>query len=80
MIMFAPFSFSQLKWAKVYSLFGDLPSSVHIYKTKDSLDGKPNIAFFVEANLKDKNLNSQLAQLTSDDYIRQCFMRRMKSH
>ena len=56
MIMIAPFSFSQLKWVKVDSLFGNLPSSFHVYKTTDSLDGKPNIAYYAEADLKDKRL------------------------
>jgi hypothetical protein len=56
MVIIAPFSFSQLKWVKVDSLFGILPPSVHIYKTTDSLDGKPNIAYYAEADLKDKNL------------------------
>jgi hypothetical protein len=56
MIMIAPFSFSQLKWVKVDSLFGNLPLSFHVYKTTDSLDGKPNIAYYAEADLKDKHL------------------------
>lgn len=48
---------SQLKWQNVDSLFQPLPASVHIYKTTDLLDGKPNIAFYVEADLKDKKLD-----------------------
>lgn len=47
---------AQLKWVRVDSLFGKLPSSVHVYKTTDSLDGKPNIAYYVEADLKDEQL------------------------
>lgn len=47
---------AQLEWTKVDSLFGALPSSVHVYKTTGLLDGKPNIAFYVEADLKDKRL------------------------
>lgn len=46
----------QLKWVNVDSLFRPLPESVHIYKTTDSLDGKPNIAYYVEAGLKVKYL------------------------
>lgn len=49
-------AFGQLKWINVDSVFGPLPSSVHVYKTTGLLDGKPNIAYFVEADLKDKNL------------------------
>ena len=50
-------SFSQLKWQNVDSLFQPLPSSVHVYKTIDLLDGKPNIAYYMEADLKDKKLD-----------------------
>lgn len=56
MIIIAPFSFSQLKWVKVDSLFGNLPSSFHVYRTTGSLDGKPNIAYYAEADLEDKHL------------------------
>jgi hypothetical protein len=48
---------SQLKWIKVDSLFGTLPASVHVYKSTDSLDGKPNIAFYAVADLKNKHLD-----------------------
>jgi len=47
---------AQLKWTNVDSLYQPLPSSVHIFKTTDSLDGKPNIAYYVIADLKDKKL------------------------
>jgi hypothetical protein len=49
---------AQLKWKNIDSLFGPLPSSVHVYYTNDSmLDGKPNIAYYVIADLKDKQLD-----------------------
>jgi hypothetical protein len=47
---------AQAKWTLMDGEFGDLPSSLHIYKSTDSVDGKPSIAWYVEANLKDKNL------------------------
>ena len=47
---------AQLKWVNVDSLYQPLPSSVHVFKTTDSLDGKPNIAYYVIADLKDKKL------------------------
>lgn len=50
-------SFAQLKWNNADAQFGPLPASVHVYRTNDSLDGKPNIAFYVIADLKDKSLN-----------------------
>ncbi|HQV62247.1 MAG TPA: phosphodiester glycosidase family protein [Chitinophagaceae bacterium] len=56
-LLVAPFCFGQLKWQNVDSLFQPLPPSVHVYKTTDQLDGKPNIAYYVEADLKDKKLD-----------------------
>ena len=47
---------AQLKWVNVDSLYQPLPASVQVYKTTDSLDGKPNIAYYVIADLKDKKL------------------------
>ena len=47
---------AQLKWVNVDSLYQPLPASVHVYKTTDTLDGKPNIAFYLIADLKDKRL------------------------
>ena len=47
---------AQLKWVNVDSLYQPLSSSVHVFKTTDSLDGKPNIAYYVIADLKDKKL------------------------
>jgi exopolysaccharide biosynthesis protein len=48
---------AQLKWINVDSLYQPLPKRVHVYKTTDSLDGKPNIAFYVIADLKNKRLD-----------------------
>lgn len=47
---------AQLRWINMDSGFGNLPATVHVYKTTDSLDGKPNIAWYIEADLKDKSL------------------------
>jgi exopolysaccharide biosynthesis protein len=48
---------AQLKWENVDSLYQPLPKSVHVYRTNDSMfDGKPNIAYYVIADLKDKKL------------------------
>jgi exopolysaccharide biosynthesis protein len=56
LIILPAVSFAQLVWQNVDSLFQPLPSSVHIYKTTSLLDGKPNIAYYIEADLKDKKL------------------------
>ena len=57
--VFMSFSFcikAQLRWQNVDSLYQPLLSSIHVYKTTDLLDGKPNIAYYLIADLKDKNL------------------------
>ncbi|MFZ6023385.1 MAG: phosphodiester glycosidase family protein [Bacteroidota bacterium] len=52
---------AQVKWINADSLFQPLPSSVHVYKTTDLLDGKPNIAYYVSVDLKDKKLDISAA-------------------
>src|SRR4051812_39599108 len=57
-LLVVPFlSIAQLKWTKMDSVFGPLPASVHVYYTNDSLDGKPNVAYYVSAELNDKKLS-----------------------
>jgi exopolysaccharide biosynthesis protein len=51
------FSYSQLKWKNVDSLFQPLPSSVHVYFTDDKIDTGSFRAYYLVADLKDKNLN-----------------------
>ncbi|MCX8020434.1 MAG: phosphodiester glycosidase family protein [Chitinophagaceae bacterium] len=48
--------FGQLHWRPADSLYQPLPAGLRVFKTTDSLDGRPNIAFYVLANLKDKRL------------------------
>jgi hypothetical protein len=48
---------AQLKWKNVDSLFEPLPSSVHVFYSNHSLDGKPNIAYYVIADMKDRKLD-----------------------
>jgi hypothetical protein len=50
------FLFSQQRWHKVDSLFGQLPASMHVFRFKDSLDAKPIVAYYVAVKLKDKAL------------------------
>jgi hypothetical protein len=47
---------AQTRWQKVDSLFGPLPSSVHVYRSLDSIEGKPSVAFYLEADLNDRTL------------------------
>jgi Phosphodiester glycosidase len=57
-VLFVPLTgFSQLHWTNVDSLFQPLPASVHVYKSNSVIDGKPNVAYYAEALLKDKNLD-----------------------
>jgi exopolysaccharide biosynthesis protein len=48
---------TQQKWVNVDSAFQPLPANFHVYKTTDSLDGKPFIAYYAEAKLKDRHLD-----------------------
>ena len=43
--------FSQVNWTSVDSAFQPLPAGVHVYRTASALDGKPNIAYYLEADL-----------------------------
>ncbi len=59
-ILFAlnvPFSFAQLNWQRADSLFAPLPPGIKVFSCKDSLNGRPFAAYFVEADLKDKKLD-----------------------
>ncbi len=50
-------SFAQVKWVNVDADYAPLPASVQVFKTIDSVDGKPFIAYYVKAKLKDKKLD-----------------------
>lgn len=47
---------AQLPWRNADSSFGPLPASVHVYRSGDSLNGFPFVAYYVSARLKDKKL------------------------
>jgi hypothetical protein len=56
--IFSPFFlFSQVHWKRVDTDFKPLPNNFHVYYTNDSLDGKPFIAYYAIAKLKDKKLD-----------------------
>ena len=48
------YSFTQIHWHQV--LNDSLPSGIKLFQTKDSLNGRPFIGYYVEANLKNKKL------------------------
>jgi hypothetical protein len=43
-------------WENINSSYGDLPAGVNVFRTTTPLDGKPNIAYYVEADLDAKHL------------------------
>lgn len=47
---------AQLRWQQVDSLFGELPHSVHVYRSYDSVAGEPGIAYYLKADLRDREL------------------------
>jgi Phosphodiester glycosidase len=49
-------SIAQLQWKIVDSIQQNLPKGLKLYFTNDSIDGKPNIAYYLEADLKNKHL------------------------
>ena len=51
------FSFGQLKWQNVDSLYQPLPASVHVYFTNSPIDTAPFRAYYLIADLKDKHLD-----------------------
>jgi hypothetical protein len=58
-LLFLGFSFlgmTQVQWVNVDSLYQPLPSSVHVYRTTDSLEGKPNISYYLEADVNNRSL------------------------
>ncbi len=58
----------QLHWVNMDTAFGDLPASVHIYKSNTALDGKPSIAWYLEADLRDRQL-----EFTTDTTLQRRF-------
>ena len=47
---------AQLKWRNVDSLFQPLPPAVHVFFSNDTIDGKPFIGYYVEADLHNRQL------------------------
>jgi Phosphodiester glycosidase len=47
---------AQVRWQNVTERFGPLPKGIQVYYSNDSLEGKPFIGYYVQADLKDKEL------------------------
>ncbi|PJE47752.1 MAG: hypothetical protein CUR34_04210 [Sediminibacterium sp.] len=55
------FVLGQFNWKNIDSLYGPLPNKVHLFYSNDSLDGKPNKAYFLIAPLKERALDFSVA-------------------
>src|SRR5579863_5266580 len=55
-LLFARFCPAQLHWRRVDSAYGPLPPSIHVFRSTDSMDGFPSVAYYVSAKLKDKEI------------------------
>ena len=47
---------AQATWNNIDALYQPLPTSVHVYKSTDSVDGRPNVMYYTIADVNDKNL------------------------
>jgi Phosphodiester glycosidase len=60
-LLFFGISFSQVRWVNADKEFGELPGSIHVFVSTDSIEGMPSIAYYARIRLKDKKL-----QFTTD--------------
>lgn len=51
-----PTANAQLRWQNMDSLFSPLPVGFHVFKTVDSLGGKPNVAWYAEIDVAQKQM------------------------
>ncbi len=51
------FATAQLHWKNVDTAYQPLPEGTHVFYTNDSIDGKPNIAYYFIGDLKNKQLD-----------------------
>lgn len=49
--------FAQLSWTKRDADFPGLPQGIHVYRSGTPIHGRPNIAWYVEAQLSDRSLD-----------------------
>ena len=56
-LLYATTAQAQVKWVNVNASYAPLPQGFNVYKTTDSLDGKPFLAYYAIADLKSKHLN-----------------------
>ena len=66
--------FAQTKWESLDAQYDRLPPSFHVYKSTDSVNGKPNVMYYAEASLNDPSLvfsadTSMNRRLTPSQYF-----------
>jgi Phosphodiester glycosidase len=57
LLLFPGHVHAQIRWQDVTARFAPLPEGVKVFYSNDSLDGKPFIGYYVEASLKNRQLN-----------------------
>ena len=48
---------AQTKWNNIDNAYSPLPASFHVFKSTDSVNGKPNMMYYAIADLKDTSLH-----------------------
>jgi hypothetical protein len=56
LLLLPGFCLAQLRWKKVNNEYDSLPKSIRVFRTTDSLNGRPFRAYCLEVRLKDKHL------------------------
>ncbi|MBA2499200.1 MAG: phosphodiester glycosidase family protein [Chitinophagaceae bacterium] len=55
--LFANTNSQSMQWKDVSEYYGPLPATVKLFKTTTPIDDKPNVAFYLTADIKDKQLS-----------------------
>ncbi len=66
---------AQVKWTNNDSSYQPLPPTFHIFKSDDSLDGRPNVMYYATADIQDENLEfttdtAYQRRITPDDFYK----------
>lgn len=56
LFLHAPFCWAQVQWINADSLFAPLPMGVQVFKSTSTINGRPSVAYYVSANLKNREL------------------------
>jgi hypothetical protein len=56
LLLLTPFCWAQVQWINSDSLFAPLPAGLHVFKSTSAINGRPSIAYYVSADLKNRAL------------------------